>query len=315
MKISANQTSLCIVLLIAASVLQAPCRAEDDPVLNLARFHFKKGEYRKAQKEFTEAINKDPHKSYIYQERAECFEKLGLNTESMSDYSAALKLAPKNGWLWLQYAHKMRQMESLDAAARAFEKAIALHCGEEGSAYRDLAEVLSESGQRRESIAAYKQAYALLKNQDDRFDILRRTSENYLALKQPQEALAELNKAIAMCPNEERPYRGRARIYSELKEYDKAIADISRSMKCHLNKEQMAGALRMRARFYEMSGQTEKAIEDLTQLFKLFPRRTRALFDRATLYDKINKHDLANKDRAQVREIDAHGGDVKWGKF
>jgi tetratricopeptide (TPR) repeat protein len=163
----------------------------------------------------------------------------------------------------------------------------------------------------------------------------------YLSLHKFQEALDALTHAIALQNVQNRVgmrslYHARAEVYHALKQYDKAIADLTTAIECGKNP---AGDIAQRAKFQAERGQFEKAVADYTkaislkpkdpkilaerarlffgakkydlaakdwgEVIRLNPTRIEAFLERAKAYDKLGKHDLADRDRAGAKKIES----------
>lgn len=105
--------------------------------------------------------------------------------------------------------------------------------------------------------------------------MLYRRSHAYLAMGKPNLAAQDLTTAIKGEPNSERLFEARIKAYMALKDWDKALADCNKCISL-CNKEDQS-----------------------------FGNRGDLLALRATIYDKMGKKDLANKDREVAKKTDS----------
>jgi tetratricopeptide (TPR) repeat protein len=122
-------------------------------------------------------------------------------------------------------------------------------------------------------------------------------------------ALADLNRAIALKPHSADFLGERAELYRDMGDKKSAIKDFNAAIKLVAppNPNYFAMLL-MRAKVYESVGDYQSALSDLTLAAadKDF-HIVRILNERANCYDKLGKHDLAEKDRAEA----SHKGELR----
>ncbi|MCL2232252.1 MAG: tetratricopeptide repeat protein [Treponema sp.] len=115
------------------------------------------------------------------------------------------------------------------------------------------------------------------------------------------EAIAEYTKAITINKGYSAAYSGRGASYVKTKEYDKAIADLSASIKL----SEYTYPYRWRAEAFLWKGKFDEAIADSTAAIKLFPQYSEAFAVRGAAYIKQGKYRRAIEDLEKAIELDS----------
>lgn len=116
----------------------------------------------------------------------------------------------------------------------------------------------------------------------------------YLDLGQPQKAIDDLTKAIAISPGAWHLYKERGQIYSILKKNDLAIADLTRANSLKPDEDLI---YQRRGDCYMACGNYKKAIADYSAAIKLKPSELHYYALRADCYEKIGDLARAGADR------------------
>ncbi|MFT3743089.1 MAG: tetratricopeptide repeat protein [Pyrinomonadaceae bacterium] len=112
------------------------------------------------------------------------------------------------------------------------------------------------------------------------FKAWNQRGETYFSMRQPEKALADLNKAIELKANYADAFYNRARVYAGKKENDAAIADYSKAV---LFDPKMDIAWAFRALLYKEKGDLDKALADLTKAVELAPNDAYYLYNRGEI--------------------------------
>ena len=103
--------------------------------------------------------------------------------------------------------------------------------------------------------------------------------------KKYQKAIPLLDQTLASNPRNTNAYCDRARAYIELKQYDKALSDVTESIKLstsnNSNSNSNKTAFAIRANVYQKLGKYQRAIDDLTKSIKIDPQDAMAYNNRA----------------------------------
>jgi len=134
-----------------------------------------------------------------------------------------------------------------------------------------------------------------------------------LATRDPRQALALLDRAIAAKPRPDY-YAERARIYVARQDLKSAVADLDAALALTPD-EQLAGPSRIRlflarAQVYRQMGRAPEAESDLNQVLKLDPEHTDACLERAWLLRRTGRPALADRDVETARKAGIATADV-----
>ncbi|MBX9952426.1 MAG: tetratricopeptide repeat protein [Candidatus Obscuribacterales bacterium] len=288
---------LTIVLFLSAvqpALADGADRREFDEALRLGAL----GHYGESARLLREIQRKHPNDPYVLTE---------LGTAYMNNYNDV-----QNG---------------TDKGEKCFRRALQID-PELGKAWARLAECYDARG---DFVSGVKFATKALTVKKPDFDGYHERAGALSNLKRDSEALKDIEMFLQKHQNPERKYFvQRATILENLKQYDRAVAEYRRllkdkyedqvvyrevnclqamgkpeeAIKClnaliaH-NKQDDTGYL-SRARLLESMGKHKEAIADYSKAYDLQPSKA-ALKERAAVYEKIGRKDLAQKDR---REID-----------
>jgi len=132
----------------------------------------------------------------------------------------------------------------------------------------------------------------------------------YKNMLKPDASIAEYTEALSESEKLKRGpkiigplYRERAEQYIRLKDYDKAIADLT---KCVDLQPGLGLTLLERAECYNFKKNYKAMVADVTQALKVgidLPMQFRAYNGRANAYEKLGQTELAKADREKVRKL------------
>ena len=127
-------------------------------------------------------------------------------------------------------------------------------------------------------------------------------SLNYLFEERYDLALSDINKAIELNPNEGHPYSTRGDIYLKLKDYNRAVEDFNRCFELDPKLYTVYYGL---AEAHEKLGQYDLAAEDYTQVIKNLSDKMAATwyYKRGVCYQKLKLYDKAIEDFTQTISI------------
>ncbi len=155
---------------------------------------------------------------------------------------------------------------------------------------------------------------------------------SYSRLHRDKEALADLDKFISLCSAKRNAYERRASILENLHQYERAHADYRTMQKLHyddgtalkeaaclekMNKNEEAitcltnlltrnpeddAGYEARGRMHVKLGRLKDALADYTRAIQLIPSPT-IYKERAAVYEKMGKKDLAAQDRKEAEKI------------
>jgi tetratricopeptide (TPR) repeat protein len=123
----------------------------------------------------------------------------------------------------------------------------------------------------------------------------------HLLLKQYDQAVPALDKAIEADPKKWKAYVNRAIAEASLREPGPAETDLNTAVQLAPNE---SGPIRTRGQLYLGEGKLDQAIADLSAAIQIDSDDARAYGFRAMAYRKIAKPDLAAADIAQLQRLD-----------
>jgi TonB family protein len=116
-------------------------------------------------------------------------------------------------------------------------------------------------------------------------------------------AIADMNEAINLKPDNAAYYGLRALVYADTNAYDKALADMLKKIEL-LKSEATHYDYNSRGDFYFELGKYDDALKDYSEAIRLKPDYQYHYADRANVYEKLGKNDLAAADKKKFEELD-----------
>jgi TonB family protein len=131
---------------------------------------------------------------------------------------------------------------------------------------------------------------------------------------EPEKALIDANETIRLSPNKPRGYRLRAAIYGNMKNWDLAVADMTKTIEV-AGDDVFDYDYARRGDYYSEAGKYEEAVKDLTRAIKMSPDWLYHYIERAKVFEKMGKNDLAEADLIKSAELEtgrtSHSGPGK----
>lgn len=190
-------------------------------------------------------------------------------------YEQAIAIDPKNGDGYYYRAELFWKLEKPKQALPEYEKAIALN-GNLFKAYEGRGKVYYELSDLPKAVESVTLAYNAARTDEDKADALRFRGKLYCNMKEFDKALKDFNVSTRLTPSNSMNYKHRGNIYLRNKQYQKALADFTMALKCCSE-----------------------------------PERDLLLSQRATVYEKMGRKDLAEKDRKATKSSVMN----EWGDF
>lgn len=248
---------------------------------------------RGAEADATKALDRNPYLTDAWEVRGVARQNLGLNAEAVADYDHALENNPYSRALLYNKAMAQTELKEYQAADSTFGRLLRYHPNFEGGYI----------GRARLSLAATDTAAALkdlaraleLNPQNVnarliRADIALNSTKDY------QAALADMDQAIRLQPNEAGFYVNRAYVRYRLDDYRGAMDDFDRAIDLDpLNRAALFNRSMLCAEVRDFN----RAIDDLTRVLDLDNDDYRALYNRALIYRELGdtRNALADLDR------------------
>lgn len=260
--------------------------------------HSQQGDLQNAVIEMTKAVEEDPAYGEAYYARGYIYAQLRDFSAAAEDYARAIELDPRNGKAYYALASVRQEQGDLSAAIKEYSRLISLDPGD-ASAYnargivygqqKDFLRAVADYDKAIEIDPAYFRPYynrglaASMQGKDDEAladytraleidpraaDAFNNRGLTYARLGDHQSAIRDFSQAIDLYPVEINPqhtppYMGRANSYFAQKEYALAIEDCSRII--HYYPQDVAAYV-LRARAYSLSGEIDRAWEDVNRI-------------------------------------------------
>ncbi|MBZ0189746.1 MAG: tetratricopeptide repeat protein [Candidatus Obscuribacterales bacterium] len=195
----------------------------------MARIYDSKGKPDKAIETLTKGLElPDPNAKKLYRSRGSLYLSIGKNREARKDYDRAIEVSPDSPTLLLIRAQLLESMNELELAEKDYKNA-ARPENDIGKipkrvfAMKSRAAIMSKLGRHDEAIADLNSALSIEPNDDE---LLRLKADQYAILKKYKEALSDYSASIDAAPDfAHASYTGRARVYEILKKSDLAKKD------------------------------------------------------------------------------------------
>ena len=154
------------------------------------------------------------------------------------------------------------------------------------------------------TLASKMLADSLVKVEEEGIHVLRGMA--YLGDGDADSAIADLNEAIRLEPNDALAHDNRGRAFCMRRDYDKAIADEDAALRLGVDGDVLtkAEAFRLRGCSYGHKGEYDKAIADINEAIRLYPKSAESYNYRSWVYRQKGDIDKAESDAKRARELD-----------
>jgi tetratricopeptide (TPR) repeat protein len=192
---------------------------EPDIPLLAGYVHKQAGQLEQAQKDFTEALDRDPNVVTAYVNRGYVLKDLHQPLPAASDFEVALKLDPKNGEAHLGLAYASLDSHRPRIALRQVQLAEE-EMGDSLPIHLVRATAYGQNGMLMKSAAEYRVA---LKSSPNDGALHLALADTLYSLRQYHEAIDELQIAQKLSPDDPLVYAESARSYAELGDRDQTL--------------------------------------------------------------------------------------------
>jgi len=250
--------------------VSSACAQQDDP-LKAAKDYMSQRQPQKAAAYLEQylKIGKNKENSQAHDLLARAYYRLAEEEKSDKEFTEAIKYHPNDGIYYQDRASFYLHTDQFDKVIPDAQAALS-----KGSnpivAYGQLADAYF-------ALSQYKQASLYSAKEIELLQKSRKPNDSFL-----QHACIRLGRA-----------------YMKLGNYSKAIAEFSKVLstgpRLSVNVD--------RAECYSKTGRYKEAVADLTAAIGIEPTRPTFYTNRAALYDKLGRSDLAKEDRKTVKQI------------
>jgi tetratricopeptide (TPR) repeat protein len=192
---------------------------EPDIPLLAGYVHKQNGDLEQAQKDFSEALQRDPNVVTAYVNRGYVLHDLHEPTAAAVEFEAALKLEPKNGEAHLGLAYASLDMHRPRIALRQVQLAEE-QMGDSMPIHLIRATAYGQNGLLMKSAAEYRAALKYSPNDETLHLAL---ADTLYSLRQYHEAIDELQAAQKLSPDDPLIYAQLARSYAQLHDRDQTL--------------------------------------------------------------------------------------------
>jgi len=192
---------------------------EPDIPLLAGYVHKQAGQLEQAQKDFTEALDRDPNVVTAYVNRGYVLKDLHQPLPAASDFEAALKLDPKNGEAHLGLAYASLDSHRPRIALRQVQLAEE-EMGDSLPIHLVRATAYGQNGMLMKSAAEYRIAIKLSPSDGALHLAL---ADTLYSLREYHEAIDELQAGQKLSPDDPLIYAQLARSYAELHDHDQTL--------------------------------------------------------------------------------------------
>ncbi|MDX2141644.1 MAG: tetratricopeptide repeat protein [Chloroflexota bacterium] len=261
--------------------------------------YFGERDYLAAIEDFNRSIEIDPTDGGGYFLRAQAYYKLENYESAITDYTQAIALNARvtDAYLWRGLAY--HQTQEYEAAIDDFTEVAALD-RQNANAYFYRANSYSAIGNLDAAIEDYTRVIELNSENVSNAYFNRgnafRNQGNYAA------AIDDYTRLIEINPQDSGAYNNRGDVYSRQGNHENAIADFTRAIE--LSPEN-AFAYNNRGNSLLALGHYDQAIQDYTRAIGLDSRYARPYFGRGDAYYALNEKNLAFADYRSATQLDA----------
>lgn len=235
---------------------------EEIPLYRQSVNHYRQGRYGQAIATLNQLLQQAPEFAAAYHLRAQALTALGDTEAALADYGEAVRQQPDFTAAYVNRGLLYYSLSQYEAAIADYERAIALdpdlsdtyvnrgnayaalgrseealadynraldRNGNSGMAYYNRAQLQEARGDSAAALADYEAALAVLPEGTATVPVYLSRSTLYLNSGNPDAAIADCNRILAIAPNTPEAYGNRGLAYGVLGERDRAVADLSRA--------------------------------------------------------------------------------------
>ncbi len=245
---------------LAAPVLpEAPSKAAFDAGVRA----YQSGQFAEAVQAFTKAIEADPQLASAYSNRCLVELQQELEAQAIADCTHSLELNPANPNDYLNRGLAYYRLMQPQAALADFNQVLEL-TPEDYRVYYNRGLAQFDLKDYEGAVSDYDQSLTHSPSLPNArmADIYNDRAVAYLALNRPQQALADLNQALALNQADSRAYFNRACCHHQMGNWEASLEDYDRLLATNPDYPQ---AYFNRAMLHQRRGRTQAAIADLSQ--------------------------------------------------
>lgn len=219
------------------------------------------GNTDKAISLFEQALEANPNDHASMYELAELNANAGNINKSLELMEKAVSMEPENSWYLVRIAQIYKHIGDYNAYGEVFYKLIEMH-PENPEYYSELSQALILQGKFKDALQIYEE----IERQVGVNELLSLQKHSiYLAMEQPANAIAEIQKLVEAYPFEPRYLEMLARLYMNYGPIDKALETYERIKELDPDDPYIHISL---SEYYLNTGDKDKAFEELLLAFE-----------------------------------------------
>jgi len=177
---------------------------------------------------------------------------------------------------------------------------------EQGMAYNNLSIHYIDAEKYDTAFILLNQCLVSPKPYPEKYKAYQNLGKAYSETDQPLKAIKNFNQALTMSPRFMEAMFGKGLVYSDIGQYDSAIAIFTKIL-VDLNPKHHESYY-SRAIACNKKGLTDRAIADYTSAIRVKPNYTSAFTNRGNIYFNLNQFDKAIQDYSVVLRLDPENG-------
>ena len=263
----------------------------------LGLVYLQRGEYADAERQFSRAIEINPHIEGAYNNRGNALKRLERLDEALVSYDKAIALKPDFAEAFNNRANALQVLNRPDSALASYDKAIAFKPGY-ADAFNNRGILLYNLNRLEDALASYERAIELKPGFAEAYNN-RGITLNTLG--RVDEALESYNKAIALKPGYADAFNNRGIVLHVLKRFDDALESYNKAIEFSLD---YAQAINNRGVTLRALDRSDEALASYDRAIALIPDYLDAIANRATILSELNRFSEAISECERALAID-----------
>jgi tetratricopeptide (TPR) repeat protein len=276
-------------------------QTEDDYYLRGWRFELE-GRWDKAVAAYTEVIRRNPHNSWAYNGRGNCFFAKKDYDTATADYGEALRLDPRYAFAYHNRGSCWRMKKDFDRAIADYTRAIQLK-PDYADALLGRGNCYLDKGQHERAIADYNRAIALYTENPGPAAVWAFNGRGLcnLNLEHSEAAIADFTAALKLNPYQAPVWANLGETHYRKKNYEEALKAALRAVELDANDPY---AWRILGNVFYSKRDTSKAVFAYTQAIRRDARDAYSYYWRSQAYRALGDKERARSDYAQAARLD-----------
>lgn len=218
-----------------------------------------------------------PLRRLLLLNRGSAYLEAGRTREALTDFTAVLKIDPKNYQAQTMRGQVFFLKKDYKEAIREYTQAI-LHNPERALAFLKRAEALAKLNQHEKAIEDYS---LCIEKDPQSWRAYYNRGNSYTALQQYQKAKADFEQCVRLNPSHASAHFNRARMNIKLGKLKDAMDDLNLALE---NNPTHSTALNNRGSLFAQFNQSDKALRDFDAAIEADSKNDDAYFNRGLLY-------------------------------